>query len=71
MGKARRCSKKSKRIYNRGYIISKADGVKVVSKRKNQMQIAIIGDFNHTIDNMLDRMHSQTVNYKRLLVSTG
>ncbi|CAG8796500.1 18252_t:CDS:2, partial [Gigaspora margarita] len=34
--------------------------VEVVFKRKNQMQIAIIDDFNHIADNILDRMHSQT-----------
>src|SRR5260363_327685 len=42
--------------------------VEVVSKRKNQTQIAIMGDFNHIADNVLDRMHPQTVNYKRLPV---
>ncbi|CAG8780743.1 25720_t:CDS:1, partial [Gigaspora margarita] len=33
--------------------------VEVVFKRKNQMQIAIMGDFNHIVDNVLDRMHTQ------------
>ena len=30
------------------------------------MQIVIMGDFNHTADNILDRQHLQTANFKRL-----
>src|SRR6185437_13788317 len=40
--------------------------VEVDSKKKRQTQIVIIGNFNHTVDNVLDRMHPQIVNYKRL-----
>jgi len=40
--------------------------VETVLRRKRQTQIIVIGDFNHTVDNILDRQHPQTTNYKRL-----
>jgi len=40
--------------------------VETVLKRKKQTQIIVMGDFNHTVDNILDRQHPQTTNYKRL-----
>jgi len=40
--------------------------VETVLKRKRRTQIVIIGDFNHTANNILDRQHPQSANYKRL-----
>ena len=40
--------------------------VETVLRRKRQTQIIVMGDFNHTVDNILDRQHPQTTNYKRL-----
>src|SRR5260363_94512 len=40
--------------------------VEVVYRRKEKMQVVIMGDFNHTVDNILDRQNPQTLNYKRL-----
>ena len=40
--------------------------VEMVSGRKQQEQFIILGDFNHTVDNILDRQNPQPVNYKRL-----
>jgi len=40
--------------------------VETVANRKKQTQIIVFGDFNHTVDNVLDRQHPQTTNYKRL-----
>ncbi|CAG8848625.1 30640_t:CDS:1, partial [Gigaspora margarita] len=31
--------------------------VEVVYRKKEGMQIIIMGDFNHTVDNILDRQH--------------
>jgi len=40
--------------------------VEIVTKKKRQMQIVILGDFNHTANNVLDRQHPQAANFKRL-----
>ena len=40
--------------------------VEVVFKKKNQTQIVILGDFNHTANNVLDRQHPQSESFKRL-----
>ena len=40
--------------------------VEVITKRNRWIQIVIMGDFNHTADNILDRQHPQAVNFKRL-----
>ncbi|CAG8730160.1 32799_t:CDS:2 [Gigaspora margarita] len=41
------------------------------NKKKNQTQIAIMGDFNYTANNVLDRMYPQTVLTKGYQSSTG
>jgi hypothetical protein len=38
----------------------------MVTKRKRQTQFVIMGDFNHTVDNILDRQHTQSENFKKL-----
>ena len=40
--------------------------VETVLKRKRRTQIVIMGDFNYTADNILDRQHPQSANYKQL-----
>jgi hypothetical protein len=40
--------------------------IKVVTNRKRYTEVIILGDFNHTVDNILDRQHPQTSNYKKL-----
>src|SRR6185436_18538457 len=40
--------------------------VEIVAKRKKHIQIVIMGDFNYTANNILDRQHPQAVNFKRL-----
>jgi len=40
--------------------------VEVITSRKKHTEVVILGDFNHTVDNILDRQHPQTINYKRL-----
>src|ERR1043165_9495568 len=40
--------------------------VEIVSKKKRRMQTVIMGDFNHTANNILDRQHPQAANFKRL-----
>ena len=42
--------------------------VEMVSERKQQEQFIILGDFNHTVDNVMNRQHAQTTQYKRLLL---
>ena len=42
--------------------------VEIVTKKRRQMQIVILGDFNHIANNILNRQHPQTVNFKRLLI---
>jgi len=40
--------------------------VEVITKRNRRTQVVIMGDFNHTADNILDRQHPQASNFKRL-----
>ena len=40
--------------------------VEIITNRKRHTEIVILGDFNHTVDNILDRQHPQTTSYKRL-----
>ena len=40
--------------------------VEIISKKKRRMQIVIMGDFNHTANNILDRQHPQATSFKRL-----
>ena len=40
--------------------------VEVVTSRKKHTEVIVLGDFNHTVDNTLDRQHPQTTGYKRL-----
>jgi hypothetical protein len=42
--------------------------VERVTKQKRQTQFVIMGDFNHTVNNIIDRQHSQSENFKRLLI---
>src|SRR6185295_6622656 len=35
-------------------------------KRKKHTQVVVMGDFNHTADNILDRQNPQTTSFKRL-----
>ena len=38
----------------------------MVTSRKKHTEVIVLGDFNHTVDNTLDRQHPQTTGYKRL-----
>src|SRR6185295_12888050 len=40
--------------------------VEIVTQKKRQAQVIICGDFNHTANNILDRQHPQSKNFKRL-----
>jgi len=40
--------------------------VERVTKQKRQTQFVIMSDFNHTVNNIIDRQHPQTANFKRL-----
>jgi len=40
--------------------------VEIVTNKKRCIKIVILSDFNHTVDNVLDRQHLQTSSYKRL-----
>src|ERR1051326_7285353 len=40
--------------------------VEAVSRRNRRTQVVVMGDFNHTADNILDRQHPQAANFKRL-----
>jgi exonuclease III len=40
--------------------------VEIVTKKRRQTQIVILGDFNHTANNILDRQYPQAANFKRL-----
>jgi len=42
--------------------------VERVTKQKRQTQFVIMGDFNHTVNNIIDRQHLQTANFKRLSI---
>jgi hypothetical protein len=40
--------------------------VEIVTNKEKHTEIIILGDFNHTADNILDRLHPQTTDYKKL-----
>ena len=40
--------------------------VETVTQKKRRTQVVICGDFNHTANNILDRQHPQSENFKRL-----
>ena len=42
--------------------------VEIISKRKKHTQVVVMGDFNHTVDNILDRRNPQATSFKRLLI---
>jgi hypothetical protein len=42
--------------------------VEIITNKKKHTEVIILGDFNHTVDNILDRLHPQTTGYKKLPV---
>jgi exonuclease III len=40
--------------------------VEIITKKNRRTQIMIMGDFNHTVNNVLDRQNPQAASYKRL-----
>jgi len=40
--------------------------VEIVTNKRKHTKIVILGNFNYTVDNILDRLHSQTTDYKKL-----
>jgi exonuclease III len=42
--------------------------VKIVTNKKKHTEVIILEDLNHTVNNILDRLHLQTTGYKKLSV---
>src|SRR6185295_11527840 len=38
----------------------------IITNKRRRAEVIILGDFNYTVDNILDRQHPQTLSYKRL-----